>query len=344
MPEFQSLPWGVNGALFAVAAAVVWRAGVRTARYADAIAERTGIGRVLIGALLLGGITSLPELATTVTAAALGNAGLAVNNILGGICMQVAILAAADAAADRRPITALLPQPTILLQAALLVVLLTLCATALHLGEHAVLGLGVWSTAILAASVLAFVLIQRRPARAPGARTAPHHDDAAAARNGEVRRSMPDLVARTIAAAALILVAGYVVARTGDALADQTGLGDDFVGAVLVAIATSLPEVSTTLGAVRLGAYGMAVSNLFGANILDLGILFVADAVYAGGPVLDQVGDFALATVLLAILLTGVYIVGMLVRTHRAILRLGMDSMLVAALYFAGLYVLYRLR
>lgn len=344
MPEFQSLPWGVNGALFAVAAAVVWRAGVRTARYADAIAERTGIGRVLIGALLLGGITSLPELATTVTAAALGNAGLAVNNILGGICMQVAILAAADAAADRRPITALLPQPTILLQAALLVVLLTLCATALHLGEHAVLGLGVWSTAILAASVLAFVLIQRRAARAPGARTAPHHDDAAAARNGEVRRSMPDLVARTIAAAALILVAGYVVARTGDALADQTGLGDDFVGAVLVAIATSLPEVSTTLGAVRLGAYGMAVSNLFGANILDLGILFVADAVYAGGPVLDQVGDFALATVLLAILLTGVYIVGMLVRTHRAILRLGMDSMLVAALYFAGLYVLYRLR
>jgi cation:H+ antiporter len=343
MPEFQSLPAGVNGVLFAVAAAVVWRAGVRTARYADAIAERTGIGRVLIGALLLGGITSLPELATTVTAAALGNAGLAVNNILGGICMQVAILAAADAVAGRRAITALLPQPSILLQAALLVLLLTLCATALHLGEHAVLGLGVWSTAILAASVLAFVLIQRRPARDPGERTE-RRDDAAAARNGEVRRSMPDLVTRTIAAAALILVAGYVVARTGDALADQTGLGDDFVGAVLVAIATSLPELSTTLGAVRLGAYGMAVSNLFGANILDLGILFVADAVYAGGPVLDQVGDFAMATVLLAILLTGIYIVGMLLRRRRAILRLGMDSMLVAALYFAGLYVLYRLR
>ena len=74
MPEFGALPLPVNLALFAAAAAVVWLAGTRVAGYASTIAERTGIGKAVVGALLLGGITSLPEVATTGTAAASGNA------------------------------------------------------------------------------------------------------------------------------------------------------------------------------------------------------------------------------------------------------------------------------
>ncbi len=76
-----------------------------------------------------------------------------------------------------------------------------------------------------------------------------------------------------------ILVAGWLVMHTAEALTQQTGLGASFVGATLVAIATSLPEISTTTAAVRRGNYEMAVSNIFGSTLArsrgDQHIVFV---------------------------------------------------------------------
>ena len=98
MPFLRDLPlWG-NIAVFCVGAAIVWAAGTRLSRGADAIADRTGLGQAFVGALLLGGTTSLPEIAATVSASLIRNAPIAVNNIFGGIAMQVTILAMADAA------------------------------------------------------------------------------------------------------------------------------------------------------------------------------------------------------------------------------------------------------
>jgi cation:H+ antiporter len=81
---FAALPMWANVALFAAAAALVWIGGVRLTGYAKTIAERTGAGEAFIGILLLGAVVSLPEMATTVAAAAMGDAKLAVNTLLGG--------------------------------------------------------------------------------------------------------------------------------------------------------------------------------------------------------------------------------------------------------------------
>jgi cation:H+ antiporter len=96
----------------------------------------------------------------------------------------------------------------------------------------------------------------------------------------------------------VILGAGWVLARTGDALSEQTGLGASFIGVALVAASTSLPEVSTSLGAVRRGNHQMAVSNILGTNCLEVALFFLADAVYRGGPILaalDRSAPFAAA-------------------------------------------------
>lgn len=71
--------FGLNIAIFIGAVACVWFAGVALTTFADVIAERTNLGRALIGVLLLGLATSLPEIATTATASASGNAALAGN-------------------------------------------------------------------------------------------------------------------------------------------------------------------------------------------------------------------------------------------------------------------------
>jgi cation:H+ antiporter len=333
MPSFETFSLTTNVILFVVAGALVWLAGMRISAYADELARQTGIGRAFIGALLLGGITSLPEGVTTITASAIGNASLAVNNLFGGVAMQVAVLAAADVV-HRQVIGRQAKDGTAQVQAALLVLLLAVAAAGIIVGDILLIGVGLWTTGLLAVTITAFFLIHRAGAkRATGAPEAERRADT----------PVGGLVTRIVVAAIVIVLAGIVLAKTGDTLADQTGLGSQFVGAVFVAIATSLPEVSTTLGALRVGAYTMAFANIFGANLLDLSILFLADVVYVGEPVLNLVGGFSAFAALLATALTAVFLVGLL-WPERNETRIGVDSVVVLILYAAGLALMFSMR
>ena len=121
-------------------------------------------------------------------------------------------------------------------------------------------------------------------------------------------------------------------------------MGASFVGAALLPISTSLPELSTVLAAVHLRSYGLAVSEIFGTNLFDVTIVFWIDAVYQGGPVLNEVGKFSIFGALLGIVLTMLYLVGLVERRDRTILRMGVDSLAVLGAYLGGLMLLYQLR
>ncbi len=119
MFDFEQWSLWLLAGVFAASAAVVWAAGSRLAGYVDSISGRTGMGQGFAGMVLLGGITSLPEVAVTATASYGGDAALAVNNLLGGLAMQVAILAVADATIGRDALTSVVAKPGVLLQGAL---------------------------------------------------------------------------------------------------------------------------------------------------------------------------------------------------------------------------------
>ena len=356
MFDFHSFSLWLNLAIFLGSAVLIWFAGTNLSRYADTIAERTGIGRAFIGALLLGGITSLPELASTVSASALGNAPLAVNNLFGGVAMQVAILAVADAFVPAHPLSRLVKNSSPLLQGALLIVILTIAVAGITVGDANVLGVGVTTSLIFLTALVAFYLVHKHEEHDAWTVAQSEEDEEAAnekstddtqEETAEASKETPStrtLVLKTAGAALVILGAGYVLAKVGDALASQTGLGSSFVGAVLVAVSTSLPEVSTTFSAVMLGQYGMAFANIFGTNILDVAVLFVADLVYPKGPVLSEVGKFSIAGIVIGMGVTAVYMAGLLLRRDRVLWRVGIDSLLVLLLYGGGLVVLYTLR
>jgi cation:H+ antiporter len=350
--DFHRYPLWINLALFAAGGVAVWIAGIRLTRYVDAFAERVGLGRSFAGVLLLGGITSLPEIMTIGTASVIGNAPLAVNNVFGGVAMQVAVLVIADATVRGRPISSAIAGPDVLLQGVLLIFLLVVAAAGIVIGDVAVLSVGFWSGAVLLVAALGIFLVYRyesherwEPVMLEDEERRGESGKPGAARRKRTRDLSTRRIALSImAAGAVIVVAGFVVAKTGDALATQTGLGASLVGAVLVAVSTSLPEVSTTIAAARLGRFDMAFSNVFGANLLDVGLLFLADLLYAGAPVLNEVGRFALFGALLAIAVSAVYLAGLIVRPTRVVWRVGVDSLLVLAIYLTGLLGLYRLR
>lgn len=353
--DFARYPLWVSLLAFAVAAAVVWLAGTRISGYASAISKMTGIGKAVVGLILLGGITSLPEVAVTSTSALRGIAPLAVNNLLGGVAMQVAIIAIADAVFGKGAITGFIAKPVVLLQGTLDVLLLAVIAVGVGVAEFAVAGVGVVSLSLVVGYLISLWLIQRS-SREPRWQTANPGRERDSPREEEEERgsgegepsgghgSLRRVIAKTALAGLAILVAGYVLSRTGEAIAEQTGLGTSFVGAVLMAISTSLPEVSTVVSAVRLKQYEMAFSDIFGTNLFDIVLIFVADLLYAGPPVLQEVGRFSLLGALLGIAVTTVYLAGLIERRDRAVLRMGLDSWLVLVIYFAGLFGLYQLR
>jgi cation:H+ antiporter len=341
---FSDLSLAVNIAIFCAAALAVWLAGTRLTHYADAIAQKTGIARELIGILLLGAVTSLPELAVATTASLAGAPALSVGDLLGSAAVNLVILAVADAVYGRGALTSTLASPGVVLQGVLGIVLLGLVLAPVLTGDRLVLGMGVWSWLMLATYVASICIIansQRPRSWVPAREVKQEKEDAGPAILAQ--RPLKRLMAGTVLMGGAILAAGFVLASTGESIAEQSGIAAGFIGAAFLAIATSLPELSTVIAAVRLRRYEMAIADIFGTNLFNVTIIVLVDLLYAGEPVLVQVGGFAAFGALLAIVMTALFLVGMIERRNRTVFRMGIDSILVLACYAGGLVVLYRL-
>ncbi len=328
---------------FLGAAAVVWMAGTHLTRAVDAIATRTGIGHAFAGLVLLGGITSLPEVAVSVTASLSGEAVLAVNNVLGSVAAQVALLALADALIGREALTSVVVAPIVLLQAVLNILLLAVVAAAITAGDVAFLGAGAWSWGLFAGYAISMWMLSRYQGRTPWT-ARPARTATAAPEEEEEPPPLGRLVWRTLVAALLILAAGWLLSRTGSAAAAQTGLGSAFFGATFVAVATSLPEISTMVAAVRLRRYEMALGDIFGTNLFNAALVFLTDLLAPGPPLLSSVGAFSAFGALLGLVLTAIFLAGVVERRDRTVLRMGIDSLAALLVYAGGVALLYALR
>ena len=139
----------------------------------------------------------------------------------------------------------------------------------------------------------------------------------------------------------VILIAGYGLAQSGSGIAEATGLGSSFVGFVLLAISTSLPELSTSLAAARRGLFTMAISDILGTNLINIGLLLVVDLVATDGPIFNTAGTFAVVGAILGIIVTSLFLVGLAERRDKTVFRLGVDSAAVLVVYIGGLVILY---
>ncbi|WP_334164129.1 sodium:calcium antiporter [Phenylobacterium sp.] len=337
----------MSAAIFLLAAVVVWRAGTRLAGYADRFATATGLSGALVGLLLLGGITSLPEISTSITAAVGGSGDLAANNLVGGVALQLVVLALVDILVGREALTSIVPRPDVLAYAAMNIGLLMLIAITISAGDVDLFGTRVGAGSVLillayAACLMSAVAMNRgatwRPADAPApdrSETEDRQDDAG---------SPAKLVLLLAVTGAVILVGGFLLTRSGESLAERTGLGASFFGAVFLGGATSLPELSSAIGAVRLKRPQMAMGDVLGGNMFNLALLGLVDVFYREAPVLGTLGPFSVVAACLGALICAVYVVGLVERRDRTVLRMGFDSAAVLAIYGIGLVVLFLLR
>ncbi|MBB4172782.1 sodium:calcium antiporter [Sulfitobacter noctilucicola] len=331
---------------FALSAAGVWIAGARLAYLVDTLADRFKLAKSLMGLLVLSLATSLPEVATTLTAAIQQARDLVLNNLFGGIALQTAILAMSDFWA-RSPITNYPRKANHALEATLLVLLLSVALIVVNLGETFVVGgVGLGSVCIAMIYAGAIWLLRRYDDSSDWVPIDLPDPDPLSfpAPTGLGKASNKTLIWQAIAACIAILGLGLLLVQFADRIATQSGLGTGFIGVTLLAAATSLPELSTSIAAVRIGAYTMAISNIFGSNLIMLVLVFPADILFRGGPILQDTSRTVSLALAFGLAVTSIYLVGLIVRRKPKIGAFGLDSILVLLLFIASLAAYYFVR
>jgi cation:H+ antiporter len=321
-----------------VCTAAIFFAGVRLSYYGDIIAERVGLGRTWIGVLLLASVTSLPELITGISSVALvGAPDIAVGDALGSCMFNILIIALLDlVAGGGSPLTARAHQGQIL-SASLGIYLLGFVAISFYLGPLIpVLGwFGLQSIVVVALYLMAMRMVFAYERR----RVAEFVEMVGDKYYGEISRGRA--YAMYGLNAALIVAAATYLPYLGKEIANQTGLGQSFVGNIVIAASTSLPEIVVSFSALRMGAVDMAFGNLFGSNLFDMAILGIDDIFYFEGALLAHISPSHMITAIAAMAMTAVAITGLTYRTTRKTLFLAWDSWGIVSIYALATAALY---
>jgi cation:H+ antiporter len=325
----------------AACAAVILAAGSQLSRYGDVIARLTGLGGSWIGLVLVASVTSLPELVTGVSSVTMADVpDIAVGNILGACVLNLGMMVVLDALHRRASIYSVASQGHVL-GASFGIVMLGIVIAGLLVGE--VTGWHVRHLSYFSVALFLLYLV--------AVRTIYQYEQGAqrAAVEAEAElRPLPDITLRQAllrygAAAAVVVAAALWLPFAADRLATAMGWSDSFVGTLLVALTTTLPELTVTVAAVRIGALDLAIGNLVGSNLFNLAILALDDLLYVKGPLLSAVTPGHALTATAAVLMAAALIVALVARPQARLLNsVSWASVAIAFVFLLNAWLQFR--
>ena len=328
---------------FVICATLITLAGSLLSKYGDVIAEKTGLGRAWIGAILIAGVTSLPELASGVSAVAWLHApNLAAGAVLGSCLFNLALIAMIDLAYQPGRVLAK-AQDVHILSGGLGILMLGIVVLAVLIGP-ALNGVGELGVSALSIVILGlYGLGGKMIAGLEKERAGEVLEQEAVAggyANISARRAYIVFVLNGIAVIAL----GVWLASIGDRLATNTGLSRSFVGNLFLALTTSLPEIAASLAAIRLGAIDLAIGNVLGSNLFNIALFFAYDLADGRANFWASLTNANAFAALMTIMMTGVVIISLMYRASpRTPYRISWDGFAIAGMYLGSMALLYLL-
>jgi len=351
MIESLSLP--VLLLIFGVSAVVIWFAGIKLSVTADILATHFSLGEALGGMILLAIVTNLPEIAITVSAALQHNLELAIGNILGGIAIQTVVLVVLDVfgLGKKDPLTYRAASLVLVLEGLMVITVLTLVVVGNQFKPSVIyLGVSPIDVVIVLVWLAGIYMIGKARTNLPWHQLGVLPNSQKEKRGHSMNKKFELSKKKGVSIQTVIfvfalcslftLIAGVGLEVSGDAIAKKIGMTGVIFGATILAAATALPEVSTGLASMKLKDYQMAVSDIFGGNAF-LPVLFMVATVISGKSVLPQAHKTDIYLTGLAILLTLIYICGLMFRPRKQLLWMGVDSFLVMIVYLVGLLGLF---
>lgn len=340
LTDLWPLSWSIG--VFFLATAVTVVCSIRLAGVGDTLADRTGWGEALFGAVLFGLVTSLSGIVMTAVSAAADQPDLAYSNAVGGIAAQTVALVVADAFLRKVNLEHAAASVSNMLFGCLLIGLLGLALMAAFSPSITFLGMHPASVVMVAFYIGGLRLINNygapmwRAVRTEDTLPDVPEEDT----QGLARHTTSRLWTEFAAVAGLVMVGGWAVARAAEGIVEHTGLSAGLVGAVFMGLVNALPETVTSIAAVRRGAVTLAIAAIIGGNCLDALNLVVGDVAYRGGSLFHAAGQDELFLTSGAMVMTAVLLGGLLVRQRGGWLKVGFDGILLLAIYASIVAVL----
>jgi len=325
---------------FVLCAAVIMFAGSKVAIHGDVIAEKTGLGRNWIGLVLLATITSLPELISGISAVTLNDLpDMAVSGTLGSCMFNMLVIASLDLLSKHRPVSHMVHQGH-MLSVGFGIILVTVAAVDILFGKHLPVitqlnSIDPLSLAFVGIYLLAMKLIysyEKTRVKEFTGEVAEATQPGATLKSATIWFTLYSI---------MIVIAACYLPELGEKIAKSTGWGESFIGTSLIAITTSLPEISVSFTAARLGAFDMAVANLLGSNLFNIAILAAIDFCYIKAPLLRSVSDINVLPALTAVIAMGVIVIGLTYRSERKLLFLAGDALAILLVYIIANVLLF---
>ncbi len=330
---------------FVVCAAVVVFSGYRICIYAEKIGQITKIGRTFIGLMLLAVVTSLPELAVTISATKIGALNLALGDLFGSNLFNLTIVGIIFLIFVKQP-KILTFDSTHFISSGFSLLLIAVAAVGIVFYNFINPGISYSPVLVDIGTVLILVIYIF------GAYLIFRSEKARTVKSSEVEsiesRNTPAVWLKFFIYSAILVGFAIYIAKLGDRIAQMPvgglALGGTFVGSLFIAITTSLPEMAVAISAIKLGFLDMALGNIFGSNMFNMLIIPITDLVLGRKVILSCVSSVHLFTVLFVIISTGVVVAGLVYRSRRKTSALAWDSATILFIYFAANLVNFYLR
>lgn len=264
---------------FASAIAVIF-AGIGLARFGDELAEKTGWGTLWVGTLLVSIATSLPELTVNISAVWLDDApNLAIGNVFGANMLNVFVLGVVSLIFGVANLFSNQGKDT----KYLVILGISLVTVAAFMGATGDFKIGPTSLGGLILIVL--YIAGMRLVYQAGRNDDPEDEETAALRGNATKAWIGFSLS-----ALVVIVAGRYLSMSADKIAEISGISASFIGVLLVAIVTTLPESSVSVAAALRKSYGIVIGNVYGSCAFNVSIFFYSDMFYRKGPLLGTMG------------------------------------------------------
>ena len=266
---FGSLTGGgllaVAAVLFIVGLVLVIKGGDWFVDSASWFAEAFGIPKFIVGATVVSFATTLPELLVSVRAAMNGSAQLAIGNAIGSVTANTTLIMGVSLVA----MAGVISRKTIAIRGGLLLAAV-IALTLISLNG----ALPVWSAFILWVIFIAFMVINLLDGKkeASGEVEKLTHD----------KKEIPSRILWFVIGTASIVFGAEFLVSSGKTIAAGIGISETIIGFTVIALGTSLPELVTTLTAIRKKENSLSVGNIIGANIIDTTLILPLCAVIGG--------------------------------------------------------------
>ncbi len=332
---------------FTVCTIIIFFSGKRVAKYGDVIAEKTGLGGLWIGVILVAIATSLPEIFTGVGSTLFVNApNLTIGNLFGANTYNLLNIAALDFLHKGTP---LLSSVSIgqLLTAGLSLIPLLIASIGIFLSQKlppfSFANISLYSILILVSYLVSIRIIFKFEKGQQKVLKELNKEEEALFKYNDI--SLKKACIFYAVFATMIAGTGIWLAYIGTDLAQLLGLGQNFVGSLFIGFTTTLPEITVSVAALRIGAKELAVANMLGSNLFNMSIIFLNDVLYRRAPLFQVLSQQHIFTAGVVIFMTVIICSALILKPKKKMaLRLSNYAIALIITFILGAYVNFILR